>query len=178
MVNTENVPSISITLKPLYYRPLRIPSAVWVPMQSTNRGFFQSSENNLFFPVTSSSGFITVYTNNNRLWFHSNANQRERRERARFNLRLCYLIQVLTKIYPALLFWLTICLNKTLPVTTCTKSQNMALWKNTSKNSNVIFCGITREIANSKGTKLSNETIRRNKKPHPLTGDIWGFTNY
>lgn len=37
-VNTENVPSISITLKPLYYRPLKIPSAMRVLMHSANWG--------------------------------------------------------------------------------------------------------------------------------------------
>lgn len=78
MVNTEDIPSISITLKPLYYRPLKIPSAMRVLMQSENRGF---TGNKLFFPVTSPSGSINVCMNNNRIRFHSNVNQRERQSR-------------------------------------------------------------------------------------------------
>lgn len=97
MVNTENVPLKSTTLKPPYYRPLKIPSAMWVLMQSTTLRFFQSSENNLSFPVTSSCGFITVCMNNYCLWFYTNANQSTQREQESSILWLCYLIQVLTR---------------------------------------------------------------------------------
>lgn len=90
-VNTENVPSISITLKPLYYRPLKInlPCRFWCILRTG--GFFHSSKNNLFFPVTWSSGFITVT-------FIITAPETilmQIKGQARFNSWL-YLIQVLT----------------------------------------------------------------------------------
>ena len=68
---------------------LKTPSAIcgflW-NLQS--RPLFQSGENNPFFPVTSSSGPVTVYMNNYCVWFNTNANPRDQRQQTSSNLWL------------------------------------------------------------------------------------------